>query len=61
MNSHYSPIVQWSKEDRVFVVCLRKFTEFLQPCTHGHTYEETAKHGQELLQTLFREVSQRNN
>ncbi len=47
MNSHYSPIVQWSKEDRVFVVGLREFTEFVQPCTHGHTYEKTAKHGQE--------------
>ncbi|XZN93676.1 MAG: hypothetical protein ACM65M_13000 [Microcoleus sp.] len=44
MNSHYSPIVQRSKDDRVFVVCLRKFTEKMEPWTHGHTYEKTAKH-----------------
>ena len=25
----------------------------MQPCTHGHTYEEAAKHGQELLETLI--------
>lgn len=44
MNSHYSPIVQWSKEDRIFVVRLREFTDIMQPYTHGHTYEKTAKH-----------------
>lgn len=25
----------------------------MQPSTHGHTYEEAAKHGQELLETLI--------
>ena len=25
----------------------------MQPCTHGPTYEEAAKHGQELLETLI--------
>ncbi|MEG3973320.1 hypothetical protein QT970_01705 [Microcoleus sp. herbarium8] len=25
----------------------------MQPCTHGHTYEKTAKHRQELLEKLM--------
>ncbi|MEG3884511.1 hypothetical protein QT971_09905 [Microcoleus sp. herbarium19] len=25
----------------------------MQPCTHGHTYEKTAKHRQELLERLI--------
>jgi len=32
---------------------LPEFTDVMQPCTHGHTYEEAAKHGQELLETLI--------
>lgn len=46
MNSDYSPIVQRSKEDRVFVVSLREFTDIMQPYTHRHTYEKTAKYRQ---------------
>ncbi|MEG4498707.1 type II toxin-antitoxin system HicB family antitoxin [Microcoleus sp. F10-C6] len=53
MNSRYSLIIQWSQEDRLFVVSLPEFTDVKQPCTHGHTYEEAAKHGQELLETLI--------
>ncbi len=53
MNSHYSLIIEWSEEDRLFVVSLPEFTDVMQPCTHGHTYEEAAKHGQELLETLI--------
>lgn len=53
MNSPYSLIIQWSEEDRLFVVSLPEFTDVMQPCTHGHTYEEAAKHGQELLETLI--------
>jgi predicted RNase H-like HicB family nuclease len=53
MNSHYSLIIQWSEEDKLFVVSLPEFTDVMQPCTHGHTYEEAAKHGQELLETLI--------
>jgi len=53
MNSRYSLIIQWSQEDRLFVVSWPEFTDVMQPCTHGHTYEEAAKHGQELLETLI--------
>jgi len=53
MNCHYSLIIQWSEEDQLFVVSLPEFTDVMQPCTHGHTYEAAAKHGQELLETLI--------
>lgn len=43
MNSPYSLIIQWSEEDRLFVVSWPEFTDVMQPCTHG----------QELLETLI--------
>lgn len=46
-------LIQWSEEEQCFVVTLPKFTDVMQPITHGHTYEEAAKHGQELLETLI--------
>ncbi|MEG4305788.1 type II toxin-antitoxin system HicB family antitoxin [Microcoleus sp. D3_18a_C4] len=53
MNSHYSLIIHWSEADRLFVVSCREFTDVMQPCTHGHTYEEAVKHEQELSETLI--------
>ncbi|WP_373535155.1 type II toxin-antitoxin system HicB family antitoxin [Microcoleus sp.] len=61
MNSYYSPSVQRSKEERVFVVILREFTDIMQPCTHGHTYEKTAKHRQELLETRMMNHERRSH
>lgn len=54
MNCHYTVIIQWSQEDQCFVVTLPEFTDVMQPATHGYTYEEAAKHGQELLETLIK-------
>ena len=53
MNCQYAMIIQWSEEDKCFVVTLPEFTDVMQPATHGFTYEEAAKHGQELLETLI--------
>lgn len=54
MTSEYSMVIQWSDEDRCFVVFLPDFAEVvMQPCTDGATYEEAAKHGQELIETLI--------
>jgi predicted RNase H-like HicB family nuclease len=42
-------LIQWSDEDQVYVVTLPEF----QGCrTHGSTYEEAARHGQEALESL---------
>jgi antitoxin HicB len=50
MNYHYSIIIQWSEEDRCFVVSLPEWGEFCH--THGETYEEALKNAQEVLQLL---------
>jgi predicted RNase H-like HicB family nuclease len=52
MNHHYSLMIQWSEIDRCFVVLLPEFTDVYQPVTHGETYEEAVKHGQEVIESL---------
>jgi predicted RNase H-like HicB family nuclease len=46
----YSMIISWSDEDRAFLVRLPEFGPGAM--THGDTYEEAAKHGQEVLEML---------
>ena len=46
----YSMLIQWSDEDQVFIVSLPEFGPHCK--THGSTYEETAKMGQECLETI---------
>ena len=46
-------IIQWSKEDECYVVSLPDFTDVMQPCTHGDTYEEALKNAQEVLEMLI--------
>jgi predicted RNase H-like HicB family nuclease len=50
----YSMVIEWSEEDRCYLVHLPDFKEFTGPqwyVTHGETYEGAAKHGQEVLET----------
>src|SRR4051812_1540645 len=47
--SLYSVIIQWSPEDRAYVVTL---PEWGGCHTHGATYEEAAKNAQEVLEML---------
>ena len=35
------------------MVILRNFTDIMRPGSHGHTYEKTVKHRQELLERLI--------
>ena len=51
MNCQYSIVIQWSEEDNLFIVSLPEWGEFCH--THGHTYEEAAKNGQDVLETLI--------
>ena len=48
----YTIIIQWSEEDKYYVVSLPDFTNVMQPCTHGETYEEALKNAQEVLEML---------
>ena len=51
MNHHYSIIIQWSNEDKCFVVSLPEWGEFCH--THGDTYEEALKNATEVLELLI--------
>ncbi len=53
MNYHYSIIIQWSEEDQLFLVTLPEFTDVMQPCTHGQTYEEALQNAQDLMESLI--------
>ncbi|NJM27835.1 MAG: type II toxin-antitoxin system HicB family antitoxin [Pseudanabaena sp. RU_4_16] len=52
MSSHYSMVIQWSDEDNCDLVHLPDFP-FQQFHTHGDTYEEAVKHGQEVIETYI--------
>ena len=47
---NYSMLIQWSDEDEVFVVTLPEFGGCM---THGATYKEAVKHGEEVLEMLI--------
>ncbi|MEH2317642.1 type II toxin-antitoxin system HicB family antitoxin [Nostoc sp.] len=49
----YTIVIQWSEEDQCYVVLLPEFTNIMQPCTHGETYEEAFKNAQEVLEMLI--------
>jgi predicted RNase H-like HicB family nuclease len=51
MKSHYAMLIQWSDEDQVYIASLPEFGDFAK--THGATYEEAAKNGQEVLDLLI--------
>lgn len=50
MNPHYSMVIQWSDEDRAFIVTLPEFDDNQ---THGDTYQEAVQNGQEALELLI--------
>lgn len=54
MKPTYSMLIQWSEEDKIFVVTIPEFIDRVRmPCTHGDTYEEAAKHGLEVIETFL--------
>jgi predicted RNase H-like HicB family nuclease len=44
-------VIQWSQEDQLFLVHLPEFP-WQEFHTHGKTYEEAAKNGQEVIDNL---------
>lgn len=56
--SQYSVIIQWSEEDRIYVVTL---PEWGGCHTHGVTYEEAAKRAREVLEMLIRDETAAGN
>lgn len=51
MNVRYSMTIQWSDEDQTYIVSLPEWGDLLH--THGDSYEEAVKNGQELLKGLI--------
>ena len=51
---HYPMVIVWSDEDNCYLVHLPDFPE-QKFRTHGDTYEEAAKNGQEVLELLLEE------
>lgn len=47
---HYSMLIQWSDEDGKYVVSLPEWGDYAH--THGATYEEAVRNGQDVLADL---------
>ena len=56
MNNHYSMVIQWSDEDEAYVVTL---PEFPSCHTHGATYAEAARNGEEVLRLVIEDYETR--
>jgi antitoxin HicB len=49
----YTIVIQWSEEDRCFVVFVPEFEDVMQPVTHGDSYEEAIYNAREVLELLI--------
>jgi predicted RNase H-like HicB family nuclease len=59
--TRYSMIIQWSDEDRLFLVTIPEFAErVMMPCTHGTTREEAIRNGEEVIE-MYLEAWQAEN
>ncbi len=56
MNHHYSIFIQWSDEDKKYVVSFPEFGPYAH--THGETYAEALKNAEEVLELLIAEYQQ---
>lgn len=58
---HYSMLIQWSDEDKAFLVTLPEWSDrVLGPVTHGDTYEEAVRRGREALDALIASAEKHN-
>jgi predicted RNase H-like HicB family nuclease len=57
MKYQYSILIQWSEEDEKYLVSLPEFGPYAH--THGDTYEEALKNGQEVLELLIEDYQAR--
>jgi antitoxin HicB len=54
VTSHYSMVIEWSEEDQAFLVTLPEWSGRVNtPTTHGDTYEEAVRNGNEVLELLI--------
>lgn len=48
---HYSMVIEWSDEDGKYIVSFPEWGDYAH--THGTTYEEAVRNGQEVLADLI--------
>jgi antitoxin HicB len=54
MKPTYSMLIQWSEIDKIFVVTIPEFSDRVSmPCTEGHSYEDAAQAGLEVIETFL--------
>jgi antitoxin HicB len=47
-------LIEWSEEDLAYLVTLPEWADrVMMPATHGNSYSEAAKNGQEVLELLI--------
>lgn len=51
MKKPYTMLIEWSDEDQIYIVTLPEFGDFCK--THGETYAEAVKNGEEVLEMLL--------
>ena len=56
---NYSMVIQWSQEDKLFLVHLPEFP-WQEFHTHGKTYEEAAKNGREVIEAFVEMLIEEN-
>ena len=53
----YSMLIEWSEEDQAYLVTLPEWSsQVIMPVTHGDTYSEAVKNGQEVLEMLINDA-----
>lgn len=53
----HSMVIVWSEEDQAYLVILPEWADrVMMPITHGDTYGEAVKNGEEALKLLVRET-----
>ncbi len=49
--NRYSIIIEWSDDDRLFLVTIPEFADrVVMPCTHGKTRAEAIRNGEEVME-----------
>jgi predicted RNase H-like HicB family nuclease len=53
--NRYSITVQWSDEDKLYLVTIPEFADrVFMPCTHGKTREEAIRNGEEVIEMYLK-------
>jgi antitoxin HicB len=56
----YSMLIEWSEQDQAYLVTLPEWAQQVHmPATHGETYDEAVKNGQEVLEMLINDAKKR--